>query len=45
VEQAGLLLVAGRLQISDGVVHVIARQLRDLSPLLADMRMVSRDFC
>jgi error-prone DNA polymerase len=45
VREARLLGVAGTLQISEGVVHVIAGELVDLSPWLAQMSLRSRDFC
>ncbi|MEX1199053.1 MAG: error-prone DNA polymerase [Pseudohongiellaceae bacterium] len=45
VEHAGMVLVLGHLQKSDGVIHVIARRFRDLDPLLAGLRTASRDFC
>ncbi len=45
VQGASLLAVAGRLQRADSVLHVVARRLFDLSHLLADMRLPSRDFC
>ena len=45
VREARLLGVAGTLQISEGVVHVIASELVDLSGWLAQMSVRSRDFC
>jgi len=45
VREARLLGVAGTLQISEGVVHVIASELVDLSGWLAQMSLRSRDFC
>jgi len=45
VREARLLGVAGTVQISEGVVHVIASELVDLSSWLAQMSVRSRDFC
>jgi error-prone DNA polymerase len=45
VREASLLGVAGTLQISEDVVHVIAADLVDLSAWLAQMSLRSRDFC
>ncbi|MDX1492162.1 MAG: error-prone DNA polymerase [Pseudohongiellaceae bacterium] len=45
VHEARLLGVSGRLQIADGVVHVLAQGLVDLSDMLSDMVLKSRDFC
>lgn len=45
VRDASLLGVSGKLQISEGVVHVIASNLVDLSHFLANMTLKSRDFC
>jgi len=45
VREARLLGVAGTLQISEDVVHVIAAELVDLSSWLAQMSLRSRDFC
>jgi error-prone DNA polymerase len=44
VHEAGLLGVSGYLQQSDGVTHVIARVLVDLSHWLGQMKVQSRDF-
>ncbi|ALO44808.1 error-prone DNA polymerase [Pseudohongiella spirulinae] len=44
VHEAGLLGVSGYVQQSDGVTHVIARVLVDLSHWLGQMRVQSRDF-
>ena len=44
VRQAKLLGVAGYVQHSDGVTHVIARELVDLSNWLGAMQLSSRDF-
>ena len=45
VYEARLLGVAGHVQTGDGVTHVIASNLTDLSHWLADMALPSRDFC
>lgn len=45
VEQAGIVMVSGSLQHSEGVVHVVARRVQDLEPLFSGLRTVSRDFC
>ncbi len=45
VREASLLGVSGRVQISDGVVHVLAGELVDLSSWLAALELRSRDFC
>ena len=45
VHEARLLGVTGRLQIADGVVHVLAQELVDLSDHLSNMILRSRDFC
>lgn len=42
--EARLLAVEGRWETADGVSHLIARRLRDLSGLLADLDARSRDF-
>ncbi|MCD9026952.1 error-prone DNA polymerase [Luteimonas sp. BDR2-5] len=42
--EARLLQVSGRLQAVDGVRHVVAQRLLDLSGLLGDMAVDSRDF-
>jgi len=44
VRQAKLLGVAGHIQHSAGVTHLIARQLVDLTPWLGAMQLSSRDF-
>lgn len=44
VRQAMLLGVVGHVQKSDGVIHLIARQLVDLSHCLGSMELSSRDF-
>jgi error-prone DNA polymerase len=44
VHEAGLLGVSGYLQKSDGVIHVVASVLLDLSHWLAGMQVNSRDF-
>jgi hypothetical protein len=36
--------VDGRLESENGVVHVVARQLHDLTPLLGSLDVRSRDF-
>jgi len=41
---ARLLAVRGRWEQVDGVQHLIARDLRDLSHLLGDLQTGSRDF-
>ena len=41
---ARLLGVRGRWEQVDGVQHLIARDLQDLSPLLGGMQVESRDF-
>ncbi|MDE2296130.1 MAG: error-prone DNA polymerase, partial [Gammaproteobacteria bacterium] len=41
---ARLLEVAGRVQRQGDVLHVIARRLGDLSPLLGELVVASRDF-
>ncbi len=45
VREASLLGVAGRVQISEGVVHIIAHKLVDLSHFLSALTLRSRDFC
>ena len=45
VREASLLGVSGKVQISEGVVHVIATRLVDLSHWLPAMQTRSRDFC
>ncbi len=42
--ESRLLLVHGRVQIESGVLHVIARRLTDLSALLGELAVSSRDF-
>jgi error-prone DNA polymerase len=44
VRQAMLIGVVGHVQKSDGVIHLIARQLVDLSHWLGTMELSSRDF-
>ncbi len=44
VRQAMLLGVVGHVQKSDGVIHLIARDLVDLSHWLGGMEVASRDF-
>jgi error-prone DNA polymerase len=44
VRQAMLMGVVGRVQESDGVIHVIADTLVDLSPWLGELSLNSRDF-
>ncbi|MFN3163970.1 MAG: OB-fold nucleic acid binding domain-containing protein, partial [Pseudohongiellaceae bacterium] len=44
VRQAMLLGVVGHVQKSDGVIHLIARELVDLSHWLGSMEVASRDF-
>lgn len=44
VRQAMLLGVVGHVQKSDGVIHLIARHLVDLSHWLGSMELSSRDF-
>ena len=44
VRRAVLIGVVGQVQKSDGVIHVIARQLVDLSHWLGAMNLSSRDF-
>ncbi|MNR49621.1 error-prone DNA polymerase [compost metagenome] len=39
-----LLQVDGRLETVDGVRHLIARRLQDLTPLLTGLDVRSRDF-
>ncbi|NLC59925.1 MAG: error-prone DNA polymerase, partial [Gammaproteobacteria bacterium] len=42
--EARLLMVEGRLEAENGVRHLIARRLHDLSPLLGGLDVRSRDF-
>jgi error-prone DNA polymerase len=42
--EARLLLVEGRLESAEGVQHLIAGRLQDLSPLLGSLATRSRDF-
>jgi len=42
--EARLLGVEGRWETVDGVCHLIARRLLDLSPLLGELDVRSRDF-
>ena len=44
VRRAVLIGVVGHVQKSDGVIHLIARQLVDLSHWLGAMNLSSRDF-
>jgi error-prone DNA polymerase len=44
VRQAMLIGVVGRVQESEGVIHVIAEDLVDLSPWLGELSLSSRDF-
>ena len=44
VLSARLLAVRGRWEYADGVGHVIASDLHDLSPLLGGLQTGSRDF-
>jgi error-prone DNA polymerase len=44
VRQAKLLGVAGHVQHSDGVTHLIAQELVDLTHWLGSMTLSSRDF-
>lgn len=44
VSRAKLLKVTGILEISDGVIHVIAGRLEDISELLTELTTRSRDF-
>ena len=44
VRRAVLLGVIGHVQISEGVIHLIASELVDLSSWLGSMRLTSRDF-
>ena len=39
-----LLMVQGQFEARDGVRHVIARQLHDLTELLTGIKVRSRDF-
>ena len=43
--QATLLVVHGTIQQQDGVLHVIAARLEDLTPWLSGLEAHSRDFC
>ncbi|MCY4296715.1 MAG: error-prone DNA polymerase [Gammaproteobacteria bacterium] len=45
VRQAKLLGVVGHVQKSEGVIHLIARQLANLSHWLDGLETTSRDFC
>ncbi len=45
VREALLLGVSGRVQMSEGVIHVLAGELVDLSSWLAALELKSRDFC
>ncbi|MGB4248809.1 MAG: hypothetical protein WBJ75_13925, partial [Pseudohongiellaceae bacterium] len=44
VYNASFLGVSGTVQISEGVIHVLARDLVDLSGWLATLALKSRDF-
>jgi error-prone DNA polymerase len=44
VRQAMLMGVVGHVQKSEGVIHLIARELVDLSHWLGTMEVSSRDF-
>ncbi len=44
VLQAGLLAVHGEIQEEDGVLHLVARRLEDLSRWLGDLSVPCRDF-
>ncbi|MEX2130027.1 MAG: OB-fold nucleic acid binding domain-containing protein, partial [Pseudohongiellaceae bacterium] len=44
LRQAKLLGVSGHVQHSDGVTHLIARELTDLTHWLGDLQLSSRDF-
>ncbi|MDG2422171.1 MAG: error-prone DNA polymerase [Gammaproteobacteria bacterium] len=44
MRQASLMGVVGHVQKSNGVVHLIARELADLSHWLSEMEFFSRDF-
>jgi error-prone DNA polymerase len=44
VRQAMLIGVVGHVQKSDGVIHLVARDLVDLSHWLGAMELSSRDF-
>ena len=43
--KARLLVVQGNIQLEDGVLHVIASRLEDLSAWLGTLTTRSRDFC
>jgi len=43
--QSQLLVVHGFVQQEEGVLHIIASRLEDLSPLLGTLTTQSRDFC
>ncbi len=45
VREALLLGVSGRVQMSEGVIHVLAGELVDLSSWLSALELKSRDFC
>ena len=42
--EARLMQVDGELEVKDGVRHLIAKRLHDLSPWLASLDVRSRDF-
>jgi len=45
LRQASLMGVLGRVQISEGIIHLIANELVDLSSWLGGLSMKSRNFC
>jgi error-prone DNA polymerase len=42
--ESAVMAVDGKVQVSDGVHHLIAERLHDYTPLLPDIGFVSRDF-
>ena len=42
--ESRLLAVEGKLERKDGVQHLVARRLEDLTPLLGGLDVRSRDF-
>ena len=42
--QTNLMLVSGQLQSQDGVLHVVAHQIEDLTPWIRAIPRNSRDF-
>jgi len=42
--ESAVMAVDGKVQISDGVHHLVAERLHDYTPLLPDIGFVSRDF-